>query len=92
MTKRELLQMALDALSKMSEQSDCDIDKFTFSRFGGFTVIDALRAELAKPEPEPAGYFVESRGTQFAKYGWNQVADQHSTDADVIPLYRKEDL
>lgn len=47
---RAVMQQALDALVKLSEQSDCDIDPFTFSRYGGSSSIEALRAELAKPE------------------------------------------
>jgi len=50
---RALLQQALDVLVKLSEQSDCDIDPFTFGRYGGNVAIAALQAALAQPEPEP---------------------------------------
>jgi hypothetical protein len=46
---RELLQRALDVLVKLSEQSDCDIDPFTFGRYGGDSAISELRAALAAP-------------------------------------------
>jgi hypothetical protein len=56
---RELLQRALDVLVKLSEQSDCDIDPFTFGRYGGDSAIAALRAALAAPVA-PASTLLDS--------------------------------
>jgi hypothetical protein len=63
MTKDEALKTALEALVTLSEQSDCDIDSFTFGRFGGNTAITAIKEALAltstqceKQPPEPRNF------------------------------------
>ena len=53
--KDEALKLALKALVTLSEQSDCDIDSFTFGRFGGNTAITAIKEALAQPAQDPAG-------------------------------------
>ncbi len=45
--QRKLMQQALGVLEKFSEASDCDIDPFTFGRYGGDMTISALRQALA---------------------------------------------
>lgn len=47
----EALQFAHDVLVKLSEQSDCDIDPFTFGRFGGDLAIRKCKAALIRPAP-----------------------------------------
>ncbi len=68
MTKREVMQMALDAL---------------YSDIGATEAIEALRAELAKPEPKPKviGWFdpIYKDYSRVERIGWT-------------PLYRKEDM
>jgi hypothetical protein len=80
MTRRELLQMALDALrpSATTEQQE--------------KAATTLEAELAKPEPEPAGCFIETPGNEWVKYSFKQFADTHAKDYNMTPLYRKDDL
>lgn len=43
--------------------------------------IDAIRAELARPAPEPVAWFIYSRPT------YQQVDPVHKHDDDVFPLY-----
>ena len=88
MTKRELLQMALEVLEVSVPIREEDGEAF-------IAAFRALRAELAKPEPEPAGYFLEGPGNRWAKYGFVQIGDDRRAidDAsDYVTLYRKEDL
>ena len=66
---KQLLQQALDALLEFCDESD---------------VIDALRAAIAQPESEPAGYFINCG----EPLGWCEVADEHKFDSDVSPLYK----
>ena len=49
---RALVTQLLDCLVKLSEQSDCDIDPFTFGRYGGNSAVTAAREYLAT-EPKP---------------------------------------
>jgi hypothetical protein len=51
-TDREVMQQALDVLQKLSEESGCNIDQFTFGRWGGDVAIKTLREALAQPERE----------------------------------------
>jgi hypothetical protein len=48
MTDRELMQQALDALQLVTDLTNHDDELYE--------AIDALRARLAQPEPEPYGY------------------------------------
>ncbi len=75
---RALIQQVLDALEKLAEQSDCDIDPFTFGRYGGNLAIQALRAELAKPEPEPVGHQFQSRDGN-----WCEIVNQQHYEATL---------
>jgi hypothetical protein len=54
---RALLQQALDELRNASPDTDYG-DEWQ----NHIAAIEALRAELAKPEPEPFGYVSEHRG------------------------------
>ena len=74
------MQMALDVL------------KVDMSWLRQRDVIKALEAELAKPEPEPVGYFIESLGNDYCKHRFEQFADKYAKDEWVVPLYRKEDV
>ena len=96
MTKRELLQLALDALSPAAtaEQQEA--------------AITALEAELAKSEPEPVAYAVlEGRNIEDSAWGyiaaWYDACQHHINEAvgmdiegaglwKAIPLYLKEDV
>jgi len=91
MTKRELVQMALDALNQHCSFTTRDMPD---AMDNGIAAIVALEAELAKPEPEPAGYFLEYPENKWAKHEFRQIADIHAghDDLRVVPLYRKEDL
>jgi len=82
--------MALDALKTMHRADDGDCD---FALDQCWKAMKALDAELAKPEPEPVGYFVEYPGNEWARHTFEQLADVHANDTDVVcvPLYRKED-
>jgi len=73
MSKRELLQMALDALEYVEPMYN-DVDVVT-------DALEAFRAELAKPEPEPVGWYdsIYKDFSRVDRIGW-------------IPLYRKEDV
>lgn len=82
---RALIQQVLDALEKLAEQSDCDIDPFTFGRYGGNLAIQALRAELAKPEPEPVG---EVQAYDDYGYPWKRVS-VHERVITEIPVGTK---
>jgi hypothetical protein len=86
---RELLQMALDALVESVLHQPMYATKCIKKHN---QAIKKLKAELSKPEPKPAGWFVEFEETQWCKHGYTQVADLHAKDSDVVPLYRKEDL
>jgi len=82
MTKREVMQMALDALEYVSPMYN-DVDDVA-------KAIDAIEAELAKPEPEPVAWANETHDFSV-KYSTFVVACDKSTGWD-IPLYRKEDM
>jgi len=60
MTKREVMQRALDALESALSDDQPYITKCVES-------AAALRAELAKPEPEPA-YWLVKNGENFPLY------------------------
>lgn len=87
---RALIQQVLDALEKLAEQSDCDIDPFTFGRYGENLAIQALRTELEKPEPEPVA-FMRNDGLHVVL-----AVDRHNYhEAEkrfAIPLFTKEQL
>ncbi len=90
---KQAMQMALDALEKSNAAyrgygeylSQIDVDATA-------KAISALKAELAKPEPEPVGYFVEYPGNEFARHRFEQFADMYAGDVEAVPLYRKEDV
>lgn len=85
---RALIQQVLDALEKLAEQSDCDIDPFTFGRYGGNLAIQALRAELAKPEPEPVAIYRFSH--LLGEYGVKWMITSELPDGTL--LYTKDQL
>jgi hypothetical protein len=45
-------------------------------------IIDATRAELAKPKPEPVGWFLPND-----YHGWQQVAEEFNGMEGSTPLY-----
>jgi hypothetical protein len=69
---KELLQQALDVLSSLY----LDEDKWP--------IIDALRAELAKPEPEPVAWMHPT--------SHDCISAHRHVYANGIPLYRREDV
>ncbi len=83
---REVLQLALDALE------GCYLMFYVDE--GREEAIAVLKAELANPEPEPVGYFVEYPGNKFARHTFEQLADIHANDTDVVcvPLYRMKEV
>ena len=56
MTKDEALKLALEALQKLSEESDCNIYLFTFGRWGGHVATESLQKALAQPVQEPHNF------------------------------------
>jgi hypothetical protein len=82
MTTRQLLILALDAL-----EMRCGTNAEERAE-----LIPAIRSHLAKPEPDPAGYFCESPGNRVCKHRFNQWADQCATKDWIVPLYRKDDV
>ena len=80
-TRKEVLQMALDALV---------VSRKHITEHHRDMVMEALRSELAKPEPEPVGYFIESLGNDYCKHCFEQFADEYANDPDVVPLYRED--
>jgi len=84
MTKRELLQMALDVLNGM-EQNYGNLWQVAQTPEELDEICNALRAELAKPEPEPVAWMVNSGEI------WNTPTCPYINEVGV-PLYRKEDL
>ncbi len=94
MKKREVMKMTLDALICCTS---------TTSRTTLMNAIEALRAELAKPEPEPVAWGVIKRGERvwyinesksvcdgYAMHFAHKDADGY--DQEVVPLYRKEEM
>ena len=79
---KELMQMALDALELVTDLTNHDDEVYA--------AIEALRARLAQPEPEPWGYishkswkmpvFVEADDLQAANLPFN--------NPDYTPVYK----
>jgi hypothetical protein len=95
---RAVMQQALDAL-EAEAAIYMDNDPEDGPPEAMTDAIRILRAELAKPEPEPFGYFIESfryfiesLGNDYYKHRLAQFADKYTNDLDVVPLYRREDL
>jgi len=87
MTKREVMQMALDAL--LIEK---DVPAYGGKRHLD-PAINALRAELAKPEPEPVAWTYETALSKISfDNGSSSYIWKNSHASDMTPLYRKEDL
>jgi len=85
MTKREVMQMAMDALLKHLRLCG-DPEESTKAFF-------ALRAELAKPEPEPVAWTYETALSKISfDNGSSSYIWKNSHASDMTPLYRKEDL
>ena len=83
MTKREVMQMSLDALLFIPEEYRMPQQAIS---------IRVIEAELAKPEPEPVGYFIDYGREQWVEHDLKQLADDDKDCLTAIPLYRKEDL
>jgi hypothetical protein len=54
--------------------------------------IVALRAELAKPEPEPVAWVVENEKYKFGSVLTFRPNENWHESWKAIPLYRKENL
>jgi hypothetical protein len=80
---REAMQQALYALEMKLKFPSTGTARYAMS-----CARDELRAELAKPEPEPVGW-ANSAHNFSSKYSTFVVAYHKSTGWD-IPLYRKE--
>jgi hypothetical protein len=78
MHTREVMQLALDALT-----NNC---RWAYR----YPAIEALKAELAKPEPEPVAWISTEYFTAFSRQGY-QVTP-HKIAPDLVPLYRKDDV
>lgn len=74
---REVMQQALDALMCCTS---------TTSRTTLMNAIEALKAELAKPEPEPVAW-INARGDYCEVSRPDTVYGSHT-----LPLCRKEDV
>jgi hypothetical protein len=80
---REVMQMALDALED-------DVDSITHASVV-YSTIEALRAELAKPEPEPVMWiWTDIYGVRGANYV--EPDPKSCNKFNVEPLYRKDDV
>jgi hypothetical protein len=55
-------------------------------------VMEALRAELAKPEPEPVAWVVENEKYKFGSVLTFRPNENWHESWKAIPLYRKENL
>lgn len=82
MTDRELLQEALDVIIAAIKSGDWKVDGACDPDF----VINALRARLSQPEPEPVAWGLQQ---QFeGKIGTAPVAfKRHDEFGFVVPLY-----
>jgi hypothetical protein len=78
------MQLALDALESALSDDQPYITKCVES-------VATLKAELAKPEPEPAGYFAVGGTGGSVKTRFVQFSDSCAGNPGVIPLYRKEE-
>jgi len=84
MIKRELLQMALDAIAVSFAPNGNDYKILN-------AATEALKAELAKPEPEPVAWMMENDALAYKPVHSVPMYDWHES-WKAIPLYRKEDL
>ena len=91
MSTRETMQMALDALSGM-EQNYGNLWQVAQTPEELDGICNALRAELAKPEPEPVGYFAVGGTGGSVKTRFVQFSDSCAGNPGVIPLYRKDEM
>jgi len=75
MTDKKVMQMALDALETHAKQYP-HMSK-------GYTVdaVEALRAALAQPEPEPVAWIYSPTGTLF------DICPQDADEGEFLPLY-----
>ena len=95
MRTREVMQLALDALVQNHNwhvgRAVHGYEDSTLYETN-ITVIKAIRGELAKPEPEPAGYFAEAPGGTTVKQRYVQFSDSCAGNDRVVPLYRREEM
>jgi len=91
MSTREVMQMALETFESL-KRSGLDLILVSDN-------IAALKAELAKPEPEPAGFIWrwKAKVGELADVNPWQFRDVpvHQSNIgmlDLVPLYRKEDV
>ena len=89
MTKKELAQISLDAIDDELVRY-CEEGESIPSSL--ITAAATLRAELEKPEPEPAGYFLVAEGNKWVKKQYTQFADIKANNPYFVPLYHKKDL
>jgi hypothetical protein len=86
MTTRELLQMALNAMESM----ECDLPNM---RHEELQVMNAIRAHLAKPEPEPVAWSCFSRVTGNSTLSKIYPSNLVETSKFCIePLFTKDQL
>ncbi len=93
---KALLQQAIeviDALREWVEAVPKDTPLPVMPGFDGDWLIDvheALKAELAKPEPEPAAYMLTTRNFGLGGETWDTTEYRdYPWDYDCVPLYTK---
>jgi hypothetical protein len=89
MTTRELLQMALDAL-----ESCISDPKMRHTDTVHYQIQDAekaLRAHIAKPEPEPVAWIYKSKNTGDIHLGWIKPKPGDSDDSFRLKALFMED-
>jgi hypothetical protein len=78
MTDREIMQMALDALDLVTDLTNHDDEVYA--------AIEALRARLAQPEPEPVAWLYEGSDIEGRDVCLNEDIFEEQKP-NCIPLY-----
>ncbi len=84
------MQLALDALSGM-EQNYGNLWQVAQTPEELDGICNALRAELAKPEPKPVAWMMENTHLAYTSLYFEPRHDWHES-WKAVPLYRKEDV
>ena len=84
MSDKEVMQMALDALTKPHPGVRTDLSDAVVYREVVKTAIDALRAALAQLKPEPLGWIVMHEGMNIDELSIHEV-EQMGYDEKPMP-------